>query len=545
MKRMLLLLCALLAAHTLRGASAEEFLAQLDAELRDGERWRRQRQLVVDSLQRRLADSLVCDDGERFDLLAQLADRCCGYDYASASAWVARMSDLAASLGDRRKIHAARLSHARVLFSGGLFMSALETLDAIDERELSPEQLVVWCSLHASNYYGFASFIGQSEHAQNYMRQGNAFQERLTRLLPEQSVEHRIARAHLLIHRDRDYESAAALLRPLCEEADLYDREFAKYATTMAMLCGKEGEVEQQKRLLAQAAICDIRNAVRENTALMLLSQILYAQGSYDRAWAYARQAFEDASSYNARHRKVQLSDIMHMIETERFVHEQRAGKRLRNSFFATTILSVFSLILLCVVLVQLRSANRSKVIIEQTNRKLQQLNLELREANQIKDTYLIDFLVICMDYIDKIDGLLSSARKRVKTQAWDELTEVLDPMIPHKERQTLAKTFDSIFFSLFPTFVDEVNDLLCDDGKIRLKKKELLNNELRIYALMRLGIRDSVHIAKFLDCTVNTIYTYRTNVKARALDRNSFESDVMKIGIRMKENDTQPEKLL
>lgn len=536
MKRLLigLLLLAGVVLPASGWAQAHDLFELLDGEIRNSSLYRQKRQERIDTLQGKLRDSISLDDARRFYLLGELVNACCNYDYDLSTHYASAMSELAGRMEDPERIHTARLATARILISGGLFMSALETLDGLDERLLTTEQLSDYYAFYASNYYGFSSFIGHSEHARSYLMQGNVYQEKLVSILPEGSVPHTVARAHLLIHRFQDYEQAARLLRPLCEQADINDREFAKYATTMAMLYGKFGDSENQKRMLAQAAICDIRNAVRENTAIMNLSQLLYAEGNYERAYLYARQAFEDASSYNARHRKIQLSDFMHMIETERLLHEQNSRQRLRTSMIVTTVLALLSLGLLVVVFIQLRKANRRKVIIEQTNLRLNALNVELREANQIKDTYLIDFLVICMDYIDKINSLIFSARKRMKNQAWDELAALLDPMIPHKERQMLAKTFDSIFLSLFPTFVEDVNRLLVEEGKICVRGKESLNNELRIYALMRLGIRDSIHIAKFLDCTVNTIYTYRTNIKSRACDKEAFEQDVMKIGMKI-----------
>lgn len=534
MKRLLLHLILVFAVFRVLGqAPSGDLFEQLDAEVHHSEIYRRQRQARIDSLRANLRDSISLDDSRRFHLLEELVDACCSYDYDLSIHYATAMTTLAERMQDQERINTAALANAQILISGGLFMSALETLDGLDERKLTPSQLSDYYSFYASSYYGFSSFIGHSEHARNYLKQGNVYQAKLVTILPEGSVAHTVAQAHLLIHRYQDYERAGTLLRPLCEHADINDREFAKYATTMAMLYGRFGEVENQKRMLAEAAICDIRNAVRENTAIMNLSQILYAEGNYERAYLYARQAFADASSYNARHRKIQLSDFMHMIETERLLHEETVRQRLRTSVIVTTVLALLAVGLSIVVLIQLRKANRRKVLIEQTNIRLNTLNVELREANQIKDTYLIDFLVICMDYIDKINALISSARKKMKNQAWEELSALLDPMIPHKERQLLAKTFDSIFLSLFPTFVEDVNRLLVDEGKIRVRGKDTLNNELRIYALMRLGIRDSIHIAKFLDCTVNTIYTYRTNIKSRAYDRENFENNIMKIGMK------------
>lgn len=504
----------------------------LDAEILKCETYRTSRQDDIDVLKNRLWELDEGDPG-RFSILEQLVTKCNSYDYSQSQKYVSMMLEDAYSLCDPEKINAAKLWNAKVLLSGGLFMPSLEELATVNEEELTKRQVIEWCSLYRSNYYGFAEFVGPSELARTYTELGDRWLEKQTSLLENGSIEWRVAKSLILIHKYKDYEEAMDVLAPVFDIVGIDDRDFAKYATTMAMLYGKEGKTDLQKVMLAKAAICDIRNSVRENTAILQLSKLLYEGGEFDKTYLYAKQAFDDANEYNARHRKMALSDVMHILDTERFIQEREMNVKMKVSLVAMTVLSVISIFFLVVVFLLLKRSNRQKEVIGKANMEISTLNGRLTEANRIKDAYILDFIVLCMDYIDKISAFIIMTRKHLKNKTYDELLKSLDPMVAHKERQNLAHTFDKIFLSLFPDFVKNVNALLTDDGKITVKNEDELNNELRIYALMRLGIKDTAQIANLLDCTVNTIYTYRTNIKGRARCRESFENDVMKVSMK------------
>ncbi len=534
--KLLFIITLLLAGGSQAQRANDNILEELDYELKNCQSYIAAKGNTLDSL-RSILNDRIFDDSRRFDVLQQLVSNSCDYDYYTADEYSEQMMELAKRLGDREKINSAILLKANLLFSGGLFMSSVELLDTIDEKSLNQQQLIDYYYCYARNYYGFSEFIGYGSHSRLYTSYGNEYQSKFLDALNKAGKDSRVAKAHLLIHQYKDYTGAAMILKPLCEEADINDRNFAKYATTMAMLYRRDGDFANQEKMLAAAAICDIRNAVRENSALMLLSKKLYNDGDKDRAYSYARKAFDDANSYNARHRKIVMSDIMHLIEAERLANEVKNKRQLSVLLAIAAVLAVIALILLFAVLSQLRKTRRQRRILTVVNKKIQALNADLTEANSIKDTYLIDFFVLCTDYISKINSLVTSSRKLLKSKSYDKLLETLDPMLPHKEHKELTRSFDALFFSLFPTFVDEVNKLLTEEGQITLKNKEALNNELRVYAMMRLGIRDSANIAKFLDCTVNTVYTYRTNIKGRAINKETFEDDLMAIDIKSNNN--------
>lgn len=166
-------------------------------------------------------------------------------------------------------------------------------------------------------------------------------------------------------------------------------------------------------------------------------------------------------------------------------------------------------------------------------NNELNESNDYLFEANHIKEQYIIHFLDLCSDYITKMEDYRISLNRLALNNQMDKLlkrlrsgTQIVD------EIENLYKNFDSVFLSLYPTFVSEFNNLLAKEEQIVPKQNELLNRELRIFALLRLGISDTAKIASFLRCSISTVYNYRTRIRNKAIvPRDEFENYVMKIG--------------
>ncbi|MBA4317420.1 MAG: transcriptional regulator, partial [Flavobacterium sp.] len=178
----------------------------------------------------------------------------------------------------------------------------------------------------------------------------------------------------------------------------------------------------------------------------------------------------------------------------------------------------------------QLETLNKNLV---NANQELIGLYGELSESNHIKEYYIGNFLSICSNYIDKLDIHRKMVKKMIVGKQISELFEkTKSSQLIDDELELFYKNFDSTFLHIYPDFVAQINNLLLPDERIILKKGELLNTELRIFALIRLGISDSATIAKLLRYSVNTIYNYRVKIKNKAaVPRDDFEKLILKIG--------------
>lgn len=163
--------------------------------------------------------------------------------------------------------------------------------------------------------------------------------------------------------------------------------------------------------------------------------------------------------------------------------------------------------------------------------KKMANLQIKLRAANTAKEVYISRFLQLCSIYMDKLNQFCKISARKIAAGQTDELYRMVKSgKFIEEQSNEFYQVFDSAFLHIYPGFVDEVNALLLPDCQIELKDGEKLNTDLRILAFMRLGIEESARIAQVLNYSLNTIYAYRNRLKARAINRDTFEADIMKI---------------
>ncbi len=328
---------------------------------------------------------------------------------------------------------------------------------------------------------------------------------------------------------------------------ELSEHDRAICAWTLAEAYAKTGDKDLQKENLIISAISDLKSSVREYISLRQLALMLYEEGDLDRAYRFMTIAVDDAAKCNARQRIIELNDTYPMINGI-YVETVRKQKETLELFII--IIAVLAL-LLVVMLFYMRKQmiriknnhkeltaaydrqNRLTEELKTSNRKLTEANDAIAENSELKEVYIGRYMDQCLVYIEKLDSYRKTLNNLVKSGKSDELKQLLkSSSIIDDELKAFYYQFDKTFLSLFPTFVDDFNRLLLPDEAIVPKKEGTLNTELRIYALIRLGITDSEKIAKFLRYSLTTIYNYRTKVRNKAKgDRNTLEAEVVNIG--------------
>jgi len=310
----------------------------------------------------------------------------------------------------------------------------------------------------------------------------------------------------------------------------------------------EENNYEMQKKYYAISAISDIKNAIKENASMRTLAIAFYETNDVETAYKYIQQSMEDAVFSNARLRTMEVSEVFPIIEKSYQLKIEAQKNRLFYLVICIGVLSLFLVIAVIYVYIQLRKLAKARQSLfeanaqlqnlnkdlQENNEKINEINKELSEANLLKETYISKFLEICSMYIDKLQKYQNTLNKKAMDRKLDELYQILKSrdMIEH-ELKELYEMFDNIFLHLYPNFVEEFNSLLLENERFELKSTELLNPELRIFALIRLGITDSSKIADFLHYSATTIYNYRTRVRNKAaVPRDEFENLVMKIGV-------------
>lgn len=454
------------------------------------------------------------------------------YQYDSAYSYVSENLNLAQLMGRSDLVDRSKLDLAFIYTSTGLYKESIDVLQTINKEDLSAQAISDYYEYYSRVYLDLSRFVGADIFTEDYWQLGGIYLDSLLTV----TKGHHSAELFFQGQRkmfDEDLDSARDLYHAFLESQENYSQYFSMTAATLSYVYGVVGDREMQRKYLTHSVISDTECAITENESLHSLALMLFDEGRTRKAYEYIQISLADANFYNARLRRVEIAKSQPVIESA-FLAEL-AKQRLRL-YISLVFISLLSLVLVVVVYYlhhQMKELRKSRLIIEDTNKQLEVLNLDLLESNKIKEEYIGHFLNLCSQYIDKLEHFYQLVNRKIKVGQVDALFAMTESSkLVDMELAELLENFDRIFLKLFPDFVTSFNELFVKEDRMVLKRDELLNTELRIFALVRLGVSDSSKIARFLRYAPNTVYTYRTKVKNKArVDRDSFEDEVMRIG--------------
>lgn len=305
------------------------------------------------------------------------------------------------------------------------------------------------------------------------------------------------------------------------------------------------GNRDEAKRHLALSAVNDIRGSVTETTAAKMLAELMYEDKDLATAHRLIHRAFADASFYNSHLRRDELSRSMQMIDSARYAW------RSNQLWWLVSILVGFVLLLIAAVVlfVKVRHRNReiekvnaelhrksdaldaSRQTLSDTNSQLESTIAQLREVSEIKDRYITQSLYVNTTFVNEVEERIKNAMKLLKEKKYDELKFLPYQMGIKEERQRIYRNFDDAFLKLFPNFIGEFNRLFKEEDWVELNENGELPMDVRVFALLRLGISDPAEVAKYLNLSVKTVYVYKTKLKSKSiLPNDGFEAAVKAI---------------
>lgn len=497
----------------------------------------------------------------RYEILCSLYDAYRSFQFDRAIEILDERERVARQLGINSIIDDVDLDRAQLYSMAGMFLESRQVLDNnIDTARLNRRQLVRFCDVQQRFYTNFSDYTSDAHTRDESHDMRSYYRKRILELsVPSDEIYQQM----LVVNHveNGEYEEAERLNLAILAKYQPQQHEYAMFAYDQARICELLGRRDDMKMWLARSAMADICSATKDHASLCSLAQVLIEENDIDRAFRYITISLNDALYYNAKLRPWQISAIIPEIEgayhekQQQNLIKQAEQQRIleekeRYSRQQTLIISILAVLLLgiCVVLVfmLMRSRKASRKIREMneriagTNAELHKLNermglvnSDLREANAVKEEYIALFLSMCSDYIEKLTTMQRNVRRKLSQGKTAELErELSSSSIMDEELNNFYDMFDNAFLNLYPNFVDEFNALLKPECHIELKRGEMLNTELRIFALIRLGISDSSRIAALLRYSVNTIYNYRARTKNNALgNRDSFEERIKTIG--------------
>lgn len=430
------------------------------------------------------------------------------------------------------------IKKADVFGHAGLFSDALTVMDNIPSDSLSLSLLEEYYSTYCSIYQYLTEYTSEHETAREYEDLRTAYADSIRQVADTSSLNHMV---YVMTERVRQGESEEAIiaLRDFLNKYPEGTREYSILASILAYIYKITDAPEEYKKFLVLSAISDVKGATKENMSFREMATVMFEEGDVERANRYLKKSISDANFYSALMRNAQSAKMLPVIDDAYSLSQKKLTSRLRGLVIATAILATVLVITLIIVLYQFIKVRREHQKVNILNGELKELtenlgrtNEELKKNNLIKEQYAGLFMEYCATSISILDHYQKSLRLMANQSAKHsalikkiESSEIVDEL-----RKNFYEKFDEAILSIYPLFVEKFNALMEPEYKIVLKSGELLNTELRIFALIRLGIDDSSHIAQFLQCSISTIYTYRSKMKKRALSPETFDEEVKKI---------------
>ena len=430
----------------------------------------------------------------------------------------------------------------------GYYNEALAFLKSIDKQQLDSVGLRNYyqSQMHVYGELGYYSIIPPMK--EQYFKLQTTYRDSLFAHIDHQDPDYLMYRIQELKSRQQLVEA-----RKISDQwVSRVSPDSREYAIACYYRWLSSEEEDELRYWLSLSALSDVRHAVMDQASLLSLAELLNADGDLDRSYRYIRFTWDCNNRFNTRMRSWQITPILNVIENNYQQAVDHNTKVLRMSIIVVSILALLVLAALFFVhrrnqqLASARNAlseansqlstvnsqlSTQKDELAELNAQLSTVNCQLSESNRVKEEYIGRFMSLCSQYIDKLDNYRKMVNKKMKNKELDDLYQISKSTeLKEKELEELYENFDTVFLHLFPNFIDDFNALLLPEVQVHPKENRL-TTDIRIFALIRLGIEDSSKIAEFLHYSVNTIYNYRARLKNGAIgNRETFEKRVKEL---------------
>ncbi len=495
----------------------------------------------------------VSDPEERYWLFRELYQGYSAYDSDSALKYSSEALAIARDLNRRQWVDDVLISRAYVVSATGMFEDARRTLAQINVGNLSPAGFLKYIETHLFMQTHADQYADVRNSVLPYSDEAGELLVQLCRDLPVNDPDY-----YWMVGWNslRTRETAIAMIprmEELLSDSKFSTRADARHAWMLSALYNKAGDQDNRLKFLILSAMADVRGSVREIASLEEIARYVYEAGDLEHANSYISYCIHCANLYRNRVRIVGMANLQYQI-SEAYEAQSRRQKAQNQRLLTVLIaLLIMFAVALAVIFVQLRRIRRRGMQLDNANASLservselqdarEQLNAangslkelyaslrdnvdELSRINEANEKYIADIFSICSEDISKLDEFRKKINRMIMAGRFDEVRQLTkNPELSHAELKELYDNFDRIFLQIYPDFVSAFNSLLRPGEQIVLKKGEMLNTELRIYALVRLGLNDSVKISQFLHCSVQTVYNTRMRIRNKSdIPRDEF----------------------
>ena len=516
-------------------ASTDGAFSRLDNLIASHDRNIASKEKTISNIKKKLNRNISLE--KEYEINNELYNAYVEFQNDSAQNYMRRNIQIAKNLGDNDKSTESTLNLMHLLTKAYLLDEVDNMAQNIDTTLLTQTQKSYFYKILSDTYLFKLEFHKGSVYEKQLQETLTTLRSRIAALAPEGSERHLLYQANYLNDTGKTAE-AIALLEKMLTNYHSGERTFSVITSSLAFYYSRLGKRDKQKELLAMSAASDLEGCIMENSALRQLADLLFDEGDIDRAYQYINISVSDANFYGTRLRNVQASQLVPRIIKAYQEKQEKNQRNMRNFIIALSVLAIMLVAGIIGTTLLYRRYRRlsdsRKVINDKLNDtvgKLESTNQQLQERDKIKEQYLGRFLTFSSSLIDKNE----TQRKALNRLAMEDKTKELkaqlkSPHLDYENATLFYQNFDSAFLNIYPSFIEEVNNLLEPGDAIDTKDEHQLTRELRILALIRLGITDNKEIASILRASIATVYTYRSRLKARAINKDTFEDDIKHI---------------
>lgn len=515
---------------------------RLDLELAESQIYQDAKEKKIKALRHSLSKNR--DNQRTREITDRLIDEYESYVSDSALYYIGLALDLAGKTRDLRKQQELQLRRIDVMSHAGLFGDALNEIESFNRADLDSTLLEYYYYVNCDLYQYMNEYSNETRYSQDYAELRELYTDSIAEVASDGSFNRVIYSSNALISARKTREAKKMLTNAL-SEYEPGSRQYSIIASILAYAYKVEGDTENHKKYLVLSAISDIKGCTKENMSFRELSSELFKDGDIDRAKHYLQKSFDDANFYAARMRTAQSARMLTVIDAAYNRQQNSQQTRLKWLLILSSALSIALAIAFVFILKQIRRIRKANETIHEhneelsavsrelkaVNHKLEETNAALKSSDSIKEEYTGLFMVYSSLTIRNLENYQQTLSNLViKGNTKDLLKKIKENSIVEKTLKDFYNKFDEAVLNIYPDFVEKVNQLMRPDEHIVPKPGSRLNTELRVLALIRIGVYDSERIAEFLRCSLTTVYTYRSKIRKRSLDPDAFEEQIRNI---------------
>lgn len=453
-----------------------------------------------------------------YQLYGQIFEEYYVYRSDSALFYVDQAEKMAIRLNDLQKQQQCIINRSLLLATTGYFSQALEQLNEINRAQVDSTMLLSYYTAYEWVYSVWSEYSNDDVYAPQFRKKEVLYNDSMLQVLPRESNEYYYWKGELKARTGNQLEAQQAYEKAL-QGLAINTRLYACVTCGLAFAHKRQGNFREYEKYLILSSISDNTCPLKENLSMQELAMFLYetSDQELEKANRYLNYSMEDAMFYNNRLRMLEIARKFPSIVSSYQQKSNDKSERLTRAICFISLLSLLLAVSIFYIYRQMQQLGKQRKAVTHMNNQLTELNNELLRTNHIREEYVSLFLDLCAAYIDKLNRYQDLVKRKVKAKQTEDLAKLANNKMSENDAKHFFVNFDTTFLTLYPNFIKEFNALLREGEEIIPQKGEILNTELRIFALVRLGIKDSSRIATLLFYSPQTIYNYRTAVRNRA----------------------------